>query len=264
AYRVLRVLGVGGMGVVFEAEDTLLKRVVALKAMKPDLAASPVQRQRFLREAQAIAQLDHEHVVAVHQVGEDRGVPFLAMPLLRGETLEAWLQAREGGSVPVSEVLRIGREVAEGLAAAHRRGLTHRDIKPANIFLEGMHAEETAETVVGPQPAVGRVKILDFGLARPAEDADHLTQTGVVAGTPRYMAPEQVSGAKVDHRADLFSLGCVLYRMTTGRLPFTGENTLAALRALAVEVPKSPRTLNPAVPAALSDLVMRLLAKEPS
>src|SRR5207302_9102649 len=107
-------------------------------------------------------------------------------------------------------------------------------------------------------------KVLDFGLARPAEDVAHLTQTGVVAGTPQYMAPEQVTGAKVDHRCDLFGLGCVLYRMTTGRLPFTGENTLAVLQALAVEVPKSPRALNPAVPAVLSDLVMQLLAKNPA
>src|SRR5438552_7806103 len=145
SYRVLKVLGTGGMGVVFEAEDTLLKRVVALKAMKPDLAASPVQRQRFLREAQAMAQLDHEHVVAIHQVGEDRGVPFLAMPLLRGETLEARLRSRKANTpLSVPEALRVGREVAEGLAAAHRQGLTHRDIKPANIFLEEARNAEGA------------------------------------------------------------------------------------------------------------------------
>src|SRR5262249_29089717 len=161
-YRVLEVLGVGGMGVVFRAEDPELARPVALKAMLPAAAARDSSRQRFLREARAAAAIKHDHIVAVYQVGEDRGVPFLAMEFLEGEPLDVRL-AREG-TLPAAEVLRLGREIALGLAAAHKRGLIHRDIKPANIWLE-------AET--------GRAKILDFGLARAAggEEAQ-LTQPG--------------------------------------------------------------------------------------
>jgi hypothetical protein len=260
-YRLLKVLGQGGMGVVFQAEDLQLKRLVALKAMQPALAASDTARKRFLREAQAAAALEHDHIVTIHHVGEDRGVPFLAMQLLRGETLAARLRsegmaAAESGdpgttvslALPPAEVLRIGREIAEGLAAAHEPGLIHRDIKPANIWLEA---------------GSGRVKLLDFGLARAVADDVHLTQPGMIAGTPAYMAPEQAAGRAVDHRCDLFSLGCVLYEMATGRLPFPGSGAMAVLWALTQEQPKSPRELNAEVPPALSDLTMRLLAKDP-
>src|SRR4051812_16155442 len=156
-YRVLAVLGAGGMGIVFRAEDPQLARLVALKAMLPALAASDSARQRFLREARAAAAIKHDHIVTIHQVGEDRGAPFLAMEFLEGEPLDARLQ-REG-KLPVAEVLRIGREIALGLAAAHKRELIHRDIKPANVWLEGDPG--ALATGVG-----GRVKILDFGLAR--------------------------------------------------------------------------------------------------
>jgi Leucine-rich repeat (LRR) protein len=245
-YRVLKVLGAGGMGVVYEAEDPVLRRHVALKALLPHLAGSPSARQRFLREAQAAAALSHDHIVTVHQVGEDRGVPYVAMPLLRGEPLDERL--RREGKQPVAEVLRIGRETAEGLAAAHERGLIHRDIKPANIFLEGDR---------------GRVKILDFGLARVTADESHLTQQGAIIGTPAYMAPEQANCQPLDGRCDLFGLGCVLYRTATGELPFKGKDTLSTLMAVATEQPMPPRALNPAVPSALSGLIMRLLAKKP-
>ena len=201
-YRVLKVLGHGGMGVVFEAEDPQLRRKVALKAMLPTLAASETARKRFLREAQTAAAIEHDHIVPIFQVGEDRGVPFIAMPLLKGEPLDRRL-LRES-RLPLSEVIRIGRETAAGLAAAHKKGLIHRDIKPANLWLE--------ET--------GRVKILDFGLARAAADSGQLTQSGAIIGTPAYMAPEQVDGKTLDARCDLFSLGCVLYRLSTGELPF--------------------------------------------
>jgi WD40 repeat protein len=246
-YRVVKVLGTGGMGVVFQARDPDLERFVALKAMKPALAASDSSRRRFLREARATAALEHDHIVHIYQVAEDRGIPYLAMPMLKGETLEDRL--RRDKPLPAAEVLRIGREVAEGLAAAHQAGLIHRDIKPSNIWLEGER---------------GRVKILDFGLARAEADGSQLTQTGAVAGTPEYMAPEQAQGEKVDARCDLFSLGCVLYRACTGEVPFKGNTTMSLLLALAQQQTRPPHVRNPETPRALSDLVMRLLAKEPS
>ncbi|HTU19181.1 MAG TPA: protein kinase [Gemmataceae bacterium] len=247
SYRVLKVLGAGGMGVVFRAEDPQLQRLVALKAMLPALAANESARQRFLREARAAASLKHDHIVTIHQVGEDRGAPFLAMEFLEGEALED--RIKREGKLPLAEVLRIGREIAEGLQAAHEHGLIHRDIKPANVWLEGKR---------------GRVKILDFGLARSSSDDVHLTQSGAIVGTPAYMPPEQARGDAVDARCDLYSLGCVLFRLCTGELPFKGDNTMSLLLALATEQPKSPREINADVPPPLADLILRLLAKEPS
>ncbi len=245
-YRILRVLGAGGMGVVYQAEDPNLKRHVALKAMLPALASSASARQRFLREAQSAAAIEHDHIVHIYQVAEDRGIPFLAMQFLRGEPLDQRL-ARET-KLPLGEVVRIGRETATGLAAAHARGLIHRDIKPANLWLEG-------ET--------GRVKILDFGLARAAADDVHLTQPGAIMGTPAYMAPEQAGGQSVDARCDLFSLGCVLYRLSTGVQPFAGSDAISTLMAVATHHPSPPCVVDRRVPVALSELIMRLLAKKP-
>ncbi len=253
-YRVLKVLGAGGMGVVFRAEDPQLERLVALKAMLPDLAANESARQRFLREARAAAKLKHDHIVTIHQVGEDRGAPFLAMEFLDGEALED--RIKREGKLPLAEVTRIGREIAEGLEAAHEHGLIHRDIKPGNVWLERKRGEP------GASATGGRVKILDFGLARSANEDVHLTQSGAIVGTPAYMPPEQARGEAVDGRCDLYSLGCVLYRLCTGQLPFKGENTMSLLLALATEQPKSVRELNADVPPALADLIMRLLAKD--
>jgi WD40 repeat protein/anti-sigma factor RsiW len=264
-YRILKVLGAGGMGVVFRAEDPHLERAVALKAMLPALAASVSAKKRFLREAKTAASIKHDHIVTIFQVGEDRGAPYLAMEFLEGEPLDARLKR---GPLPLSEVLRIGAEIAEGLAAAHDNDLIHRDIKPANIWLEtraskrqaSASGEHTSGTLAGTG---GRVKILDFGLARSTGDKAGLTQSGVILGTPSYMAPEQAQGGKVDHRCDLFSLGCVLYVMATGQLPFKGNDTLSVLMAIATEDPQTPRQRNPQVPQALSELTMRLLAKKP-
>ncbi len=188
SYRVLKVLGAGGMGIVFQAEDPKLKRLVALKAMRPGLALSPAAKQRFLREAQAAAAIEHDHIITIHQVAEDRGVLFLAMPFLKGESLDARLN--RDSSLPVPEVLRIGREIAEGLDAAHQHGLIHRDIKPANIWLEDRGRAERRQPPGESEPG-GRVKILDFGMVRTADSKTHLTQTGAILGTPAYMAPEQ-------------------------------------------------------------------------
>jgi len=280
-YRILRILGAGGMGVVYQAEDTTLKRLVALKAMRPGLASVPSSRQRFLREAQAAAAVRHDHVVTIYQAGEEGNVAYLAMEFLAGETLESRLK-REG-TLPPAEVLRIGREIAEGLAAAHERGLVHRDIKPANIWLEsvvrsqwsvanagkpgamdhGQRTTDTSATDYGPRTTDYRVKLLDFGLARPQHGTD-LTSQGAVIGTPAYMSPEQANGEAVDFRTDLFSLGVVLYRMSTGRMPFQGKDTLSILRSLANDEPAPARQVNPALPENVSALIMQLMNKSPS
>jgi hypothetical protein len=254
-YRILELLGVGGMGFIFEAENLKLKRHIALKVMKPALAASAGARQRFLREARAAAAIQHDHVVPIYQADEDRGLPFLVMPLLRGESLEQRL--RREGRLPLGEVLRIGREAAAGLAAAHKLGLIHRDIKPDNIWLE------TLSGPTGEAPR-SRVKILDFGLVWTVHGETQLTGSGAIVGTPAYMAPEQVSGGPVDHRSDLFSLGCVLYRLATGEPPFQGASTLAVLRARELKSPKPPREVDPGIQPALADLIMQLLARDPA
>jgi serine/threonine protein kinase len=246
-YSVLAELGHGGMGVVFRAKDVHLNRQVALKVMRPALVGSKAARRRFLREAQAIAALIHNHIVPVYHAGEDRGVLFLAMQLLQGESLHARLQ-REG-RLSVSEILRIGREVAEALAAAHAGGVIHRDIKPENIWLEA---------------GSGSVKVLDFGLAAVADEPARLTQAGLFVGTPGYAAPEQAEGESVGPRADFFSLGCVMYQMSTAAVPFPGATTLATLNALARCQPLPPQGLNPELPANVADLIMRLLAKDPA
>jgi hypothetical protein len=250
-YRLIRVLGRGGMGIVYEAEDPRLGRRVALKVLAAAAAREPGAKERFLREARAAAAVEHDHITPVYHVGEDGDLPFMAMSLLHGETLEARLRA---GPVPLPEAVLIARQAAEGLAAAHARGLVHRDVKPSNIWLE-RH----------PDGAFKRVRLLDFGLAKPVAPGDaEITGSGVVMGTPAYMAPEQARGLPTDHRADLFSLGVVLYRMAAGCRPFDRADTFAVLTALVMETPKPPAELNPAVPAALSDLVMRLLEKDPA
>src|SRR5579884_726308 len=250
-YRVLAVLGKGGMGVVFRAEDEKLQRPVALKVMHPQLAASPEARERFLREARLAASLGHEHVVTVYRAGEDRGVLFLAMPLLEGETLEDRLKR---GLPTLGEALRIAREAAEGLAAAHARGLIHRDIKPANLFLEG----EPGASATG-----GCVKVLDFGLARPVDADGQLTHSGIAVGTPAYMAPEQISG-QAEQRSDLFSLGCVLYRMLTGQLAFDGSSAREIFLNTLNGHFRPVRELAPSVPVPVANTIHKLLAAEPS
>jgi len=246
-YRMLNVIGAGGMGVVFRAEDPSLERIVAVKALLPHLAASDLARQRFLREAKSAAGIVHDHIVPIYEVGEDRGIPFLAMPFLEGEPLDKRLP-RIGGPLDPLELLRIAREIATGLAAIHARGLVHRDIKPANVWLE-------AES--------GRVKILDFGLARAVRPDAQLTHDGAVVGSPAFMAPEQASRRPVDARADLFSLGCLMYLLATGKLPFEGDDALATMLAVTTAEPTAPGELNPDLPAEIEELIGGLLAKNP-
>jgi hypothetical protein len=246
-YRILSVLGQGGMGVVFHAEDLQLQRPVALKLLRPGSTGDLGGRQRLLREARAAALVKSDHIVTIYQVGVDNDVPFLAMELLHGESLDSWLG--RGCRPALPELLRIGREIALGLVVAHAKGLIHRDVKPTNIWLEA---------------PTGRVKLLDFGLVRSEREQTQLTQSGLVLGTPAYMAPEQARGEPLDGRCDLFGLGVVLYRLCTGTVPFAGETTMALLMALAVRDPRPVRELNPAVPPEVAALVESLLAKEPA
>jgi serine/threonine protein kinase len=246
-YRVLKLLGAGGMGMVFAAEDVALQRSVALKVMRPEIAADPSGGwQRFLREARAQAALKHPNLVTVYQAFQERDSVFLVMELLAGESLEE--RVRRPEFTDPHEVVRIATEIASGLAALHDSGLIHRDIKPANIWLE----------------APGdRVKILDLGLVRSVREDTHLTEAGMVVGTPAYMSPEQVRGWPLDARTDLFSFGCVLYALCTGRPPFQADNPMAQAAALAADDPAPVCELNPDIPKPLSDLVARLLAKNP-
>jgi serine/threonine protein kinase/Leucine-rich repeat (LRR) protein len=269
-FSVLRVLGVGGMAIVFEAFDRQLKRSVALKLMLPAVASKPGGTGQFLREAQSAAALKHEHVVTVYQVGMHGTTPFIAMELLHGESLEDRLAK---GSFGLGEVLRIGREIAEGLAAAHAQSLLHRDIKPANIWLERpaplrndvskseSRTVETTPTTNGKR-RFDKVNILDFGCAKVWTDDSGITHFGLLIGTPAYMAPEQLTGKPVDPRADLFSLGCVLYRMASGRPAFGGDDLLAVVRSLALDEPIPLAQLDPKIPQSLSDLVDQLLSKK--
>lgn len=248
-YRILRVLGEGGMGLVFEAEDSHLARRVALKVLRPELAANTMFRDRFVQEARSAAAIPHDHIITIFQVGQDNNIPYLAMEFLHGESLEDRLKREP--KLSSAETIRIGRQTALGLAAAHARGLIHRDIKPANLWLES--AADATNT---------RVKILDFGLARAAGGESQLTSTGLIVGTPSYMSPEQARGQTLDPRSDLFSLGSVLYRMLSGRLPFAGTDALSVLTALAVDQPPALDELAPDASPGLARLVHRLLSKD--
>ncbi len=256
-YRVLHLLGSGGMGMVFAAEDLALRRHVAIKVMHPEMAAdSNGGWQRFLREARALGGVKHQNLVTVYQAFQDRGTVFLVMELLHGESLEAWI--RRTATPNLADVLLIAREIAAGLAALHGHGLIHRDIKPANIWLE-----RKPDTGRRKAEAAFQVKILDLGLVRSVEEEDGLTASGMVMGTPAYMSLEQVRGLPLDHRTDLFSLGCVMYAVCTGRAPFQADNPVAQATALIRGNPQPVCELNRAIPVSLSDLITKLLAKEP-
>jgi serine/threonine protein kinase len=245
-YEILEEVGRGGRAIVFKALDPTLHRTVAIKVIAPQFAAFPSTRQRFLREARAAAAVCHENVVTIYAVAETKGLPYLVMQFVAGVSLQEHLE--KCCPLPLEEILRIGIQAAQGLAAAHSQGLVHRDIKPANILLES---------------GIGRVKITDFGLARAADDVS-ITQVGTIVGTPQYMAPEQARGETVDFRADLFSLGSVLYFVCTGQVPFQGHNSLSVLRKVCDEMPKPINELNPSVPKWLVEIVARLQAKEPA
>ena len=244
-YEIQEVIGRGAFGIVLKAFDGKLHRVVAIKVLAPEMAATSPARKRFLREARSSAAVRHENVVSIYAV-EDQPIPYLVMEYIPGQTLQQRLDGT--GPLRFEDVLRIGKQIADGLAAAHDQQLIHRDIKPGNILLE---------TSVNDH-----VKITDFGLARTADDAS-MTQSGMIAGTPLYMAPEQVQGQKLDHRADLFSLGSVLYQMLSGRPPFRAPNTIAVLKRVVDDTPRPIKDIIPEVPEWMCELIGHLHAKNP-
>jgi len=245
-YEVLGLAGSGAMGRVYLAHDAQLGRRVAVKVMNPAKARDAVARRRFIRESRAAAAVEHPHVMTIHQVGEDRGLPFIVMQYLQGRTLAAVQHA--GERLSLGDVLRIGREIAEGLAAAHACGLVHRDIKPANIFLAGRGQS---------------VRIIDFGLARDiGTESSQVTVDGAIVGTPAYMPPERIGSEDLDTRSDLFGLGVILYELLAGRLPFEGPTMVAMLAAISRGQPLPLAEAAPQVPAAVTSLVMRLIAHD--
>jgi serine/threonine-protein kinase len=244
--EVIGVLGRGGMGVVFKCFDPALRRNVAVKLLDPVLANHGAARQRFAREARAMAAISHEHVVPIYAVDEHAELPYLVMEYVPGGTLERRLL--QDGPLDVIEVTRVGLQVAAALAAAHRQGLVHRDIKPSNILLD---------------QGTERVRVADFGLARAANDAT-FTRSGTLAGTPLYMAPEQVRGEACDAQSDLFSLGCLIYTLCVGHPPFRGDSVYAVMQRIVHDEPRSLREQNANTPTWLEEFVFRLLAKEKS
>jgi TolB-like protein len=251
-YRILGKLGGGGMGVVYEAEDLKLGRHVALKFIPDNLTGDPKALERFEREARAASQLNHPNICTIHGIEENNGHPFIVMEKLEGQSLK---QRINGQAMDLEPVLDISIQVAEALAASHAKGIVHRDIKPANIFLT---------------PS-GQVKVLDFGLAKLVHNlgtddeagADNsLTAVGVIPGTAVYMSPEQARGETIDGRSDLFSFGVVMYEMSTGKKPFTGNNSLVTLDAVLHQKPVPPRQLNPTLPMELEGIVGKAMEKD--
>jgi serine/threonine-protein kinase len=261
-YEVSEVIGRGGMGIVLKAFDPALRRTVAIKVMAPHLAGSAAARKRFAREGQAAALIHHDNIVSIYAVSEARGLPYLVMEYVPGTSVEERL--RRSGPLELEEILHIGAKVAEGLDAAHMRGLVHRDIKPGNILLGGgWRVEGGGNASSFAPPHDPTVKIADFGLARVVNDP-RMTQSGLLVGTPQYMAPEQTRGEPPDHRADLFSLGSVLYAMCTGRPPFQADNMMAVLRRISDDAQRPVREINPAVPEWLAEVIDQLHRKDPA
>ena len=247
-YKLLEKLGEGGMGAVYKAQETMADRLVALKVLRKEMAGNPGFVERFTREARLAGSLNHPNLVLCHTSGTVRGVQFLVMEYIEGETLKARLN-REGGKLPEKETLRIIRDVALGIGHAHEKGIIHRDIKPENILLS----------------KDGSVKLSDFGTAKAYLAEDTLSRTGVVIGTPHYISPEQVRAAKnIDYRADLYALGGTMYHALTGKVPFDAKTSLEIMKKHLHEELDNPRDINPLISVAAVEIVSKLMAKMPT
>lgn len=244
-YQIVNELGKGSMGVVYLAHDPQIDRKVALKVLRQDRLGDEAFVQRFLQEAKAIGRLSHSGIVTVYDVGQDQGTIYIAMEFLEGTPLH---RVMEGKALSPKEIIRLGIQVAESLDYAQQKGIVHRDIKPSNILVD----------------ANGQTKITDFGIAHIEDPAASVqTQAGEILGTPAYMSPEQVLSKPVDGRSDLYSLGIILYELSTGRKPFGGENLAAVFRSITQDTPPPVAKINPAIPLKFSQIIMKCLNKKP-
>lgn len=244
-FELTRLIGRGGMGIVFEAHDTKLERAVAIKLMSPGMLADPSASERFLREARSAAKINHANIVTVHAVGETNGLPYLVMELVQGHSLEEQLAGN--AVLPTNEILKIARHTALGLTAAHKNGITHRDIKPSNLMFDKQ---------------AKRIRIADFGLASTVNE-NSLTRSGTLVGTPDFSSPEQIDGRPVDSRSDLFSLGSVLYMICSGKPPFASESLVQTLNGVRHAEPDFATLSERAVPQGLIEIIRRLMQKNP-
>ena len=244
-YWIVKELGKGSMGVVYQAYDPQIDRKIALKVLREDRTTSEAFVSRFLKEAKTIGRLSHPNIVTIYDAGKDQGTVYIAMEFIEGDPLNQVIEKRRF-SLP--EIVDLGIQVAETLDHAHQKGVVHRDIKPSNIIVQ----------------ANGQIKITDFGIAHIEDSSQSIqTQAGEILGTPAYMSPEQVMSRPVDGRSDLFSLGIILYELSTGQRPFSGENIAALFNAIAQESPTPPARINPTLPQNLSQIIMKCLNKKP-
>ncbi len=245
-YEIIKELGRGAMGLVYQAHDPEIDRLLALKVLREDRLTSAAFVQRFLKEARAIGRLSHPRIVTVYDIGQDHGTIYIAMELLQGEPLNVLMEKKKFSP---EEIINLGKQVAEALDYAHQKGIVHRDIKPSNILV---------------QP-YSKIKITDFGIAHIEDpEASMQTQAGEILGTPAYMSPEQVMGRPADGRSDLFSLGIILYELSSGQRPFGGPNLAAIFQSITQHHPPAPTEINPVIPKSLSQVIMCCLEKDPA